>query len=176
MMDISIHAPREGSDAPLQRKPPSPWHFYPRSPRGERHLRSQLLAGVVRNFYPRSPRGERPPFIRALDISKRFLSTFPARGATADPSRRPPGWPYFYPRSPRGERLVAAGRLTKAQVAFLSTLPARGATRPSASCGDPIVISIHAPREGSDKSHWLALRTNRNFYPRSPRGERREAE
>ena len=55
----------------------------------------------------------------------------------------------FYPRSPRGER--------------------PGSELLSALGG---MISIHAPREGSDQlggGHRLGLG---NFYPRSPRGER----
>ena len=83
--------------------------------------------------------------------------------------------------------------------AFLSTLPARGATGfPSAPTADGR-ISIHAPREGSDTStaacvslqDMLFLSTLpargatccrlasqvplQDFYPRSPRGERRSA-
>ena len=57
----------------------------------------------------------------------KFLSTLPARGATASArlSRRRPR--YFYPRSPRGERQeVYDYALQTAK--FLSTLPARGAT------------------------------------------------
>ena len=36
-----------------------------------------------------------------------------------------------------------------------------------------ICISIHAPREGSDGSRSAHSRRRANFYPRSPRGERR---
>ena len=57
---ISIHAPREGSDAAPCSGQARPGHFYPRSPRGERlhhHLQQCLLL--------------------------LFLSTLPARGATA---------------------------------------------------------------------------------------------
>ena len=35
-----------------------------------------------------------------------------------------------------------------------------------------IGISIHAPREGSDRRRYRSLRFHRNFNPRSPRGER----
>ena len=35
-----------------------------------------------------------------------------------------------------------------------------------------IVISIHAPREGSDSAWRATYRCEKNFYPRSPRGER----
>ena len=34
------------------------------------------------------------------------------------------------------------------------------------------MISIHAPREGSDSIIQMAPRPQSNFYPRSPRGER----
>ena len=34
-------------------------------------------------------------------------------------------------------------------------------------------ISIHAPREGSDSWHDSSMYLGQNFYPRSPRGERR---
>ena len=33
-------------------------------------------------------------------------------------------------------------------------------------------ISIHAPREGSDNLQFYGQTAFRNFYPRSPRGER----
>ena len=61
-----------------------------------------------------------------------FLSTLPARGATRRRSFRPPRRPHFYPRSPRGERLFLF-RFFFAQS----------------------IISIHAPREGSDLSNFM---------------------
>ena len=170
--EISIHAPREGSDAapaasgsrsgrflstlpargatPCSTSTSSPTpHFYPRSPRGERHTRRRALA-CPPNFYPRSPRGERR---RRQGVRRRQDS-------------------YFYPRSPRGER--------------------HGCRHLSQRTGS---ISIHAPREGSDwgsrgeaAMHLQFLSTlpargatsrlcrqprrRQNFYPRSPRGER----
>ena len=55
---------------------------------------------------------------------------------------------------------------------FLSTLPARGATGTEVNAVINRIISIHAPREGSDltRPRWALSRTY--FYPRSPRGER----
>ena len=101
-----------------------------------------------------------------------FLSTLPARGATC-----------FFDHD------LATCR-------FLSTLPARGATcqRVTQSCGVLISIhapregsdtpnmglvfdggiSIHAPREGSDCCNTRRRRKGGDFYPRSPRGERQE--
>ena len=81
----------------------------------------------MRYFYPRSPRGERRFKRDFANITTIFLSTLPARGATARI------WNEWF----RDE--------------FLSTLPARGATRRcrSRQASAP-PISIHAPREGSD--------------------------
>ena len=121
-VDISIHAPREGSDITGQLLDYYPTHFYPRSPRGERPRKLPVMGrkrvisihapregsdslwnwctSLQGNFYPRSPRGER----RAMSMSKTyadiFLSTLPVRGATpcGDTSVVPDC--YFYPRSP----------------------------------------------------------------------------
>ena len=74
---------------------------------------------------------------------------------------------YFYPRSPRGERLVsnlkAAGRAE-----FLSTLPARGATKDAELYEYLGIISIHAPREGSELAPPRALK--KYFRPPPPGG------
>ena len=148
----------------------------------------------MRNFYPRSPRGERRIRSTAIEIFKGFLSTLPARGATyksgywrnyaiflstlpargatytrggtAHPTKN------FYPRSPRGERLGVPTGVHNISVflstlpargatafpgagwpstrTFLSTLPARGATLLAFEYQSTKTISIHAPREGSD--------------------------
>ena len=55
---------------------------------------------------------------------------------------------------------------------FLSTLPARGATEAQEVLNIVHPISIHAPREGSDEQGLEAIERRKNFYPRSPRGER----
>ena len=56
---------------------------------------------------------------------------------------------------------------------FLSTLPARGATCFCLFLKGAQHISIHAPREGSDRTRSWRTFTPSYFYPRSPRGERR---
>ena len=59
------------------------------------------------------------------------------------------------------------------ELIFLSTLPARGATADVMfSLGVFFLISIHAPREGSDRFFQYCPHCGANFYPRSPRGER----
>ena len=148
----------------------------------------------TRYFYPRSPRGERPKTPCGVRLDKGFLSTLPARGATvfgvfgrkkrrisihapregSDGETCAAGSPpaNFYPRSPRGERpkTPCGVRLDKG---FLSTLPARGATFAGYAYVVGYKISIHAPREGSDFVFCYYYFVFINFYPRSPRGERR---
>ena len=55
---ISIHAPREGSDCCRSFQIGVLRYFYPRSPRGERRGGTEPN-GFQKDFYPRSPRGER---------------------------------------------------------------------------------------------------------------------
>ena len=124
--EISIHAPRVGSDGRPHRV----------SHRGE-------------DFNPRSPCGERRKFADIPDLMKQFQSTLPVWGATSSKlmSNRSSGISihaprvgsdpsassldlmsrHFNPRSPCGERLrglAADGGVYR----FQSTLPVWGAT------------------------------------------------
>ena len=78
---ISIHAPREGSDAGELIRLTTERYFNPRSPRGERHNRAAYCHPRC-NFNPRSPRGERPSKQEEIRARRGFQSTLPARGAT----------------------------------------------------------------------------------------------
>ena len=80
--DISIHAPRTGSDRCFSVGAAALSHFNPRSPHGERRI---LSGGDA-----------------LLDL---FQSTLPARGATSNIWRISRVGRYFNPRSPHGERL-----------------------------------------------------------------------
>ena len=55
---------------------------------------------------------------------------------------------------------------------FQSTLPVWGATLFGLSGFSDAVISIHAPRVGSDRTKAINVATVYNFNPRSPCGER----
>ena len=55
---------------------------------------------------------------------------------------------------------------------FQSTLPVWGATRRAVPIIPPLLISIHAPRVGSDEDLDAMTPEERNFNPRSPCGER----
>ena len=169
---ISIHAPREGSDEGRSAYRPWPRHFYPRSPRGERH-----------------------PSLNQWDERSRFLSTLPARGATGLLEAASPFSGDFYPRSPRGERQQTLfitftyddisihapregsdrgnrrGRRNHHQ--FLSTLPARGATEGFLKKGKTVLHFYPRSPRGERPGRALFFCMGGDFYPRSPRGERR---
>ena len=78
-----------------------------------------------------------------------FQSTLPARGATGQAPHDNRAEADFNPRSPHGERLCA-NFCYKRRTQFQSTLPARGATISGLNGRMVDVISIHAPRTGSD--------------------------
>ena len=100
------------------------------------------------DFNPRSPRGERPDGQRIHAAFQRFQPTLPARGATD------------------------VGAREHRHNAFQPTLPARGATKALPCIDAEVVISTHAPREGSDPRGRRSPSSRRYFNPRSPRGER----
>ena len=58
---------------------------------------------------------------------------------------------------------------------FQSTLPMRGATYAVGIIVQAILISIHAPHAGSDAALPVELQGHINFNPRSPCGERLDA-
>ena len=105
--NISIHAPRGGSDAKLAESMSKRKNFNPRSPWGER-------PGIGMTYFQQhdisihAPRG-------GSDCSYKVKETLNI---------------YFNPRSPWGERLVAC-LVAVLEVLFQSTLPVGGATTPS---------------------------------------------
>ncbi len=145
---ISIHAPRTGSDCGgsgfLARVELISIH----APRTGSDTACWATAPSRSNFNPRSPHGERP---------------------WEPPGVRPAI--YFNPRSPHGERL-SPRTLKDSPTLFQSTLPARGATYLLTRMVVSPLISIHAPRTGSDTACWATAPSRSNFNPRSPHGER----
>ena len=79
-INISIHAPRMGSDKRRDKRSNTGSDFNPRSPHGERPSNG-IRCRDVQYFNPRSPHGERPPLSMGFHINL-----------------------YFNPRSPHGER------------------------------------------------------------------------
>ena len=146
-------------------------YFYPRPPRGGRHINVSEWAAKY-HFYPRPPRGGRQQgwhhdhhgqqiSIHALreegdrrydmaDIAASgFLSTPSARRATAGRKSTAASSLYFYPRPPRGGRPLGYMSLAGWDV-FLSTPSARRAT----------------------SSMMVGMPPSMHFYPRPPRGGR----
>ena len=171
--DISIHAPRMGSDQLQRTNRIIPSDFNPRSPDGERPQPGHESAGS-RPISIHAPRMGSDPvgfpgWRRGMGISihaPRMGSDFRA----SDLSRYEAN---FNPRSPDGER-PAALRALGAHVLFQSTLPGWGATIIPCGFSYHGAISIHAPRMGSDSCSLFPPPRESYFNPRSPDGERLE--
>ena len=113
--------------------------------------------------------------IPSLTRQKLFLSTLSLRRATfllvfvlGIPT-------YFYPRSPCGERPITIITIYIAWK-FLSTLSLRRATVTVLGIQHRVGISIHALLAESDVPYQREIHQKSNFYPRSPCGERPEAQ
>ena len=168
--DISIHALLAESDYLWHANVGISPYFYPRSPCGERPVTADPLMYNL-YFYPRSPCGERLGHVGNC-FKVAFISIH-ALLAESD-----------------GGFQAAALLLGR----FLSTLSLRRATAANSSSGKSITISIHAllaESDGhvgncfkvafisihallaeSDRDKLENITNNRNFYPRSPCGER----
>ena len=147
-VQISIHAPRAGSDCKEARRDRDT-HISIHAPRAGSDSQVAKSLQSREYFNPRSPCGERRALAQMSDVTDRFQSTLPVRGATqhrqvqqgrsfisihapragsdVKPFLSSPAIAYFNPRSPCGERL--------------------GGFRDKIN---DFVISIHAPRAGSD--------------------------
>ena len=147
--EISIHAPRMGSDRAAPRPDHTSMNFNPRSPDGERPF-AGVTDGPACIFQSTLPGwGATTASTTAWTGTSRFQSTLPGWGATGQPHRThrygaisihaprmgsdlfvrfaqpPPG--YFNPRSPDGERQVSFA-CPCGFARFQSTLPGWGAT------------------------------------------------
>ncbi len=125
---ISIHAPRVGSDETLGGNNMKTFIISIHAPR----VGSDILQCVV------------------LCDGSRFLSTLPAWGATGCGFGQSARKSHFYPRSPRGERPCMPPPALRKSSHFYPRSP-RG-ERPGSGCKGLGIsrISIHAPRVGSD--------------------------
>ena len=103
-----------------------------------------------KDFYPRSPCGERPAPLHMCHRVETFLSTLSLRRATAPPA-------------PQGKSSI-----------FLSTLSLRRATRETVPRGGHIIFLSTLSLRRATGCQRPCARPTRDFYPRSPCGERRE--
>ena len=147
--NISIHAPRGGSDVTIAPVP----------------LSSRISI--------HAPRGGSDS-IKIHVIHDRGISIHAPRGGSdlrySGAVRRPSD---FNPRSPWGERQLVL-TCSNMVVIFQSTLPVGGATAGQAPSARKAQISIHAPRGGSDVIPCFRWFRCLYFNPRSPWGERRQ--
>ena len=102
-----------------------------------------------------------------------FLSTLSLRRATGENKKIKVIRIFLSTLSLRRATLIFAARHPAIRV-FLSTLSLRRATPGRAPLSRVIVISIHALLAESDQRHPQTPNHPRNFYPRSPCGERRQ--
>ena len=125
------------------------YNFYPRPPRGGRPG-FVLLDMIACYFYPRPPRGGRPVFPNAELYLLLFLSTPSARRATPFDACMP--W----------SGMISIHALREEGDLYIPYYNAAGE------------ISIHALREEGDTLTVSARIPSTYFYPRPPRGGRRE--
>ena len=122
---ISIHAPRVGSDNRPDSIAECPFISI-HAPRVGSDCFCVRIATEAFNFNPRSPCGERLLIDHQNFFCFLFQSTLPVWGATS------------------------RSLIDFLSAKFQSTLPVWGATKPRGRLGQIILISIHAPRVGSD--------------------------
>ena len=144
---ISIHIPRIGTTMRFGRRYCAPANFNPRPVRGA--------------TYPRM----------ILKISRQFQSTPPIRGTTIQAIASNSLCQFQSPLPMRGTTAGGVEALLLAGI-FQSTLPSRGATVNFTRTQKDKKISIHAPLAGSDCKLHAHAKRQKDFNPRSPRGER----
>ena len=124
--------------------------FYPRSPCGERLTVADLCKRDIRSISIHALLAESDqPSKPSKHFLTPFLSTLSLRRATKSGT---PG-PHLHPQ-------------------FLSTLSLRRATKAGAESFKKMFISIHALLAESDDDLQVPTSVSKDFYPRSPCGER----
>ena len=150
-MDISIHAPRVGSDTLRTSERSRISYFNPRSPCGERH-RVQQKTFQSRSISIHAPRVGSDQRERPGSVGPDISIHAPRVGSDRDQCRHGDGGSkHFNPRSPCGERLLFQPAESDISHHFNPRSPC--GERPVSlvqRLADFVSISIHAPRVGSD--------------------------
>ena len=166
---ISIHAPRGGSDIRLPGLGDPASDFNPRSPWGER--RRQCNASQRANqFQSTLPVGGATSFNRRRSAAGRgFQSTLPVGGATgAFLRRRQKGSISIH--APRGGSDSKRRHPTLKEFFISIHAPRGGSDVDNCDLLDCLQISIHAPRGGSDPQKYAELKYARKFQSTLPVG------
>ena len=192
---ISIHVLREEDDLPGAGRWTLYQNFYPRPPRGGRRAYACCTPAPSVFLSTSSARRTTQPACCRRAVCRISIHVLreeddPRSGLPPDRQRRisihvlreeddvPAGTLVtvrynFYPRPPRGgrpDRLAGLDRECK----FLSTSSARRTTGCSARTPPFCRISIHVLREEDDRHLRSACARSGDFYPRPPRGGRRD--
>ena len=166
---ISIHALREEGDILRHRQPHTSRYFYPRPPRGGRHMTA--FGPNRRKLFLSTPSARRATkYCQSGRIGVIFLSTPSARRATRASQRY------------RGRRPISIHALREEGDSYrlTPTLPLKISIHALREEGDQELdatsrtprISIHALREEGDLASLPLLQIQTYFYPRPPRGGR----
>ena len=170
---VSIHAPREGCDVSRLRAIKA-HRVSIHAPREGCDCNHRGMPLVSRSFNSRTPGGVRLDVLTRWLDKQTFQFTHPGRGATDDAGRRYLGsHPFqfthpgrgatqhakderaylyrFNSRTPGGVRLPKAFAKSTASK-FQFTHPGRGATHSQSKTREQSYVSIHAPREGCDRT------------------------
>ena len=147
-------------------------YFYPRSPCGERQVRHRSSPRFKKYFYPRSPCGERQRAIERLSASRKFLSTLSLRRATNARRSKKMELNNFYPRSPCGERLHFDNFNLHCVEISIHALLAESDSKSDTATAFPLsFLSTLSLRRATEIPNQRKI-DQKNFYPRSPCGER----
>ena len=151
--DISIHAPRVGSDIWTPAVASFSIYFNPRSPCGERRNgNAGCCGGDV--FQSTLPVWGATPVRKEIKRAGFISIHAPRVGSDAFQSLTLSIRLYFNPRSPCGERLPVGGNLAQ-QPIFQSTLPVWGATKQASHLSSWVLFQSTLPVWGatSDMPH-----------------------
>ena len=145
--DISIHAPRVGSD-----------------------ITAAISSSSSSDFNPRSPCGERLLNMLSINFLLIFQSTLPVWGAT-QALKKTLGNIGISIHAPRvGSDWISTVPCGKCRISIHA--PRVGSDHHETKANNQLAISIHAPRVGSDSNTPLVTGISSHFNPRSPCGER----
>ena len=133
-----------------------------------------MILATAANFYPRPPRGGRlSPRIGRPKSDNPFLPTPSARRATISKNCQLAGIK-FLPTPSARRATLRSDNADGSPLVFLPTPSARRATARVDPTTADLKISTHALREEGDCRSAQTSRPQGYFYPRPPRGGRRE--
>ena len=158
-LEISIHAPRGGSDRIVYGKDGAA-SISIHAPRGGSDSLVTPAADRISHFNPRSPWGERPLPSRLDNIVSVFQSTLPVGGATGDFSGLVATTTTFQSTLPVGGATVSWRKLDGYQCQFQSTLPVGGATAKMHSFPCPSLARITKVGEKTARKAHYNVKNN----------------